>query len=57
MRSISTFSKESDKIAGLVRSMNYLDDNTQQAAKVFLDDYRNTTQNVRQIFKDIFSLV
>ena len=57
MRSISTFSKEPDKIAGLVRSMNYLDDNTQHAAKAFLDDYRKTTQSVRQIFKDIFSLV
>jgi len=57
MKSISTFSKESDKIAGLVRSMNYLDDNTRDAAKAFLDDYRNTAQSVRQIFKDIFSLV
>ena len=57
MRSISTFSKESDKITGLVRSMNYMDDNTQRAAKAFLDDYRNTTQSVRQIYNDILCLV
>ncbi|MCH8845777.1 MAG: hypothetical protein IIC11_03430 [Proteobacteria bacterium] len=57
MKSISTFSKDADKITGLVRSMNYLDDNAQHAAKTFLDDYRSKTQSVRQIFRDIFSLV
>ena len=56
MRSISSFSKESDKIGGLVRSMNYLNGNSQSAAKNFLDEYRNTTQSVRHIFNDIFSL-
>ena len=57
MKSISTFSKDTDKIEGLVRSMDYLDDNIQDAAKIFMDEYRNTTQRVRQIFNDILCLV
>ena len=55
MRSISSFPKESDKIDGLVRSMNYLEGNRRDAAKSFMDKYINTTKSVRQIFKDIFS--
>jgi glutamate-ammonia-ligase adenylyltransferase len=57
MRSISSFSKDTSKLEGLVRSMDYLDDNIQDAAKIFLDEYRNTTQRVRQIFNDILCLV
>jgi len=56
MKSISTFSKDADEITGLVRSMNYLNENTRDAAKIFLDDYRNTTQSVRQIYNDILNL-
>ena len=57
MRSISSFSKDAGKIEGLLRSMGYLDDNIQDTAKIFMDEYRNTTQRVRQIFNDILSLV
>ena len=57
MKSISTFSKDINKIEGLVRSTDYLDDNYQDAAKSFMDDYRNTTHRVRHIFNDIFCLV
>jgi glutamate-ammonia-ligase adenylyltransferase len=57
MKSISTFSKDADKIAGLVRSMDYLDDNTQDATKIFMDEYRNTTQRVRQIFNEVLGLI
>ena len=56
MKSISTFSKDADEITGLVRSMNYLNENTQDAAKIFLDNYRNTTRSVRQIYNDILNL-
>ena len=44
MRSISSFSKGPGKIEGLVRSMDYLDDDVQDTAKIFMDEYRNTTQ-------------
>ncbi|MCK5668735.1 MAG: hypothetical protein KAI15_06590 [Gammaproteobacteria bacterium] len=57
MRSISSFSQDAGKIEGLVRSMGYLDDNIHDAAKIFMDEYRNTTQSVRQIFNDILCLV
>ena len=57
MKSISTFPKDINKIEGLVRSMDYLDDNYQDAAESFMDDYRNTTHRVRHIFNDVFCLV
>lgn len=56
MRSISSFSKDAGKIEGLVRSMGYLDDNIQDTAKIFMDEYRDITQRVRQIFNDILCL-
>jgi len=55
MKSISTFPKELDKNVGLVRSMNYLDDNIENAAGQFMDDYKNITKKTRDIFNDIFS--
>jgi glutamate-ammonia-ligase adenylyltransferase len=57
MKSISTFSNDINKIEGLVRSMEYLDDNYQDAAESFMDDYRNTTHRVRHMFNDVFCLV
>lgn len=57
MKSISTFPKDINKIEGLVRSMDYLDDNYQVAAKSFMDEYKSTTQKVRKIFNDIFYLI
>jgi glutamate-ammonia-ligase adenylyltransferase len=57
MKSISTFPNDINKIEGLVRSMDYLDDNYQVAAKSFLDDYKSTTQKVRHIFNDILYLI
>ncbi len=56
MKSISTFPKDIAKNVGLVRSMNYLDDNIENAAGQFIDDYRNMTQKTRNIFNEIFSL-
>lgn len=57
MKSISTFPKDINKIEGLVRSMDYLDDNYQVAAKSFMDEYKSTTQKVRKIFNDILYLI
>ncbi len=56
MKSISSFPKDIAKSVGLVRSMNYQDDNFENAAGQFMHDYRNTTQKTRNIFNDIFSL-
>jgi [glutamine synthetase] adenylyltransferase / [glutamine synthetase]-adenylyl-L-tyrosine phosphorylase len=56
MKSISTFPKDIAKNVGLVRSMNYLDDNFENAAGQFMDDYKNMTQKTRNIFNEIFSL-
>jgi len=53
MKSISTFPKEVDKNNGLVRSMNYLDDNIENAAGQFIDDYKSITKKTRIIFNDI----
>ena len=56
MKSISTFPKDISKSVGLLRSMNYQDDNIENAAGQFMDDYRNMTQKTRNIFNEIFSL-
>jgi len=56
MKSISTFPKDLDKNVGLVRSMNYQDDNFENAAGQFMEDYKNITKKTRNIFNDIFSL-
>ena len=56
MKSISVFAKDIDKIHELARSMDYFDENIQDAATRFMDDYRNTAQRVRQIFNDILNL-
>lgn len=53
MKSISTFPKDVDKNNGLVRSMNYLDDNIENAAGQFIDDYKSITKKTRIIFNDI----
>jgi len=53
MKSISTFAKDVGKNDGLVRSMNYLDDNIENAAGQFIEDYRNMTQKTRNIFNEI----
>ena len=53
MKSISTFPKDVDKNNGLVRSMNYLDDNIENAAGQFMDDYKSITKKTRIIFNDI----
>jgi len=55
MKSISTFPKDVDKNDGLVRSMNYLDDNIENAAGQFIDDYRSITKKTRIIFNDILA--
>jgi len=55
MKSISTFPKDVDKNNGLVRSMNYLDDNIENAAGQFIDDYRSITKKTRIIFNDILA--
>ena len=57
MRSISTFPKDASRIDGLVRSMNYSDDNNEDATNNFLDEYRETNQRVRQIFNDTLCIV
>jgi [glutamine synthetase] adenylyltransferase / [glutamine synthetase]-adenylyl-L-tyrosine phosphorylase len=57
MRSISTFPKDASRIDWLVRSMNYSDDNTEDATNNFLGDYRETNQRVRQIFNNILCIV
>jgi len=56
MKSISTFPKDIDNNVGLVRSMNYQDDNIENAAGQFMDDYKNITKKTRNIFNEIFSL-
>jgi len=56
MKSISTFPKDLDKNVGLVRSMNYQDDNIEYAAEQFMDDYKNITKRTRNIFNAVFSL-
>jgi len=56
MKSISTFPKDIAKSVGLVRSMNYRDDNIENAAGQFMDDYRNMAQQTRNIFNETFSL-
>jgi len=56
MKSISTFPKDLDKNVGLVRSMNYQDNNVEHAAGQFMDDYKNITKKTRNIFNDIFKL-
>ncbi len=56
MKSISVFAKDIDKIHELARSMDYFDENIQDAATRFMGDYRNTAQRVRQIFNDILNL-
>ncbi len=56
MKSISTFPKDLVKNVGLVRSMKYQDDNFENAAGQFMDDYKNITKKTRNIFNDIFSL-
>lgn len=55
MKSISTFPKDVDKNNGLVRSMNYLDDNIENAAGQFIDDYKSITKKTRIIFNDILA--
>jgi len=55
MKSISTFPKDGDKNYGLVRSMNYLDDNIENAAGQFMDDYKNISKKTRIIFNDILT--
>jgi len=55
MKSISTFPKDLDKNDGLVRSMNYQDDNVEHAAGQFMDDYKNITKKTRNIFNAVFT--
>jgi len=55
MKSISTFPKDHDKNVGLVRSMNYQDDNVEHAAGQFMDDYKNITKKTRNIFNAVFT--
>jgi len=55
MKSISTFPKNLDKNVGLVRSMNYQDDNIEHAAGQFMDDYKNITKKTRNIFNNVFT--
>ncbi len=57
MKSTSIFSKDLNKIEGLVRSMGYLNNNYHSAEKSFIDDYKSITQRIRRIFKDILYLV
>lgn len=55
MKSISTFSKEPDKLNGLVRSMGYFDESLEVSANKFLHDYQAKTRAVRQIFNDVLA--
>ncbi len=57
MKSISTFSKEVDKLNSLVRSMGYVDEDVESSVNKFIDDYQATTQGVRQIFNDVLDHV
>ena len=56
MKSISSFLKDAGKNIGLLRSMNYQDDNIENAAGQFMDDYKNISKKTRNIFNDIFGL-
>jgi len=56
MKSISSFPKDAGKNIGLLRSMNYQDDNIENAAGQFMDDYKNISKKTRNIFNDIFGL-
>lgn len=53
MKPISTFSKDIGKTNNLVRSMNYLDDNLENATGQFIENYRNMTQKTRNVFNKI----
>lgn len=56
MKPISSFAKNIGDGDGLVRSMNFLNDNTQITAEQFTNEYKNTTQRVRCIFNKIFRI-
>lgn len=55
MQSISVFAKQAEAIPMLARSMGYLHENAVQAGQDFLDEYKEKTQQIRQIFNDVLA--
>lgn len=53
MKPLNTLPKELHKVIRLARAMNYLNEDIQYAAQRFLDDYKNTAQDVRRIFNEV----